>query len=268
MHLSRWLTGIVAVPLLIFVVYAGPRWLFYIVLFAASVKGLLELFRMSAPELPVPLKSLAVFLDLLFFYCLWTGSFYQALAVFCLWVLLPLTFCLFSSPGLRSRASEAAGILAAGFLYVCLPFALLLMVMDRYPRGNLWILFLLTVIFLSDTGAFYFGRFFGKRKLYPSVSPNKTWAGALGGLFAGVVSGLLVARLFRLGGFPLETALLAGALSVVGQVGDLVESMLKRNAGVKDSGRVLPGHGGLLDRVDGVLFAVPLLYLYLSWSVP
>jgi len=267
MHLSRWLTGIVAVPILVFFVYAAPRWLFYILLFAASVKGLFELFRMSAPEMPAPLKCLAVFLDLLFFYCLWSGWFYQALAVLCLWVILPLTFCLFSSPALRSRASEAVGAQAAAFLYVCLPFALL-MVMDRYPRGNVWILFLFTVIFLSDTGAFYFGRFFGKRKLYPSVSPNKTWAGAFGGLFAGVVSGLLFARLFRLGGFPLEIALLAGALSVAGQVGDLVESMLKRNAGVKDSGRILPGHGGLLDRVDGVLFAVPLLYLYLSWSVP
>lgn len=267
MHLTRWLTSIVAVPLLVFVLYAGPRWLFYILLFAASVKGLLELLRMSAPGLPSPLKTIAIFLNLLFFYSLWRGSFYQALAVFCLWVILPLAFGLFSSPVLRSRAAEVAGALALAFLYVCLPFALL-MVMDRYPRGNIWILFLLTVIFLTDTGAFYFGRFFGKRKLYPRVSPNKTWAGAFGGFLAGVISGLLFSRLFHLGGFPLQVGLLAGALSVCGQVGDLVESMLKRNAGVKDSGRILPGHGGLLDRVDGVLFAIPLLYLYLSWFTP
>jgi phosphatidate cytidylyltransferase len=267
MHLYRWLTSIVAVPILVYLVTSGPRWIFYSVLFAASVKGLFELLRMSAPEWPSPLRAICVFLNLAFFYCLWRGFFYQVFALFCLWVIIPLVFCLFSSPAFRNRAAEMAGSLALAFLYVCLPFGLL-MVMDRYPRGNFWILFLLTVIFMSDTGAFYCGRFFGKRKLYSSVSPNKTWAGALGGLSAGVISGLLFSTLFRLGAFPLEAGLLAGSLSVCGQVGDLVESMLKRTAGVKDSGRMLPGHGGLLDRVDGVLFAVPLLYLYLSWFTP
>jgi phosphatidate cytidylyltransferase len=267
MHLYRWLTSIVAVPLLVYLVSFGPRWLFYLLLFAASVKGLLELFRVIAPELPSPLKVMVAFLNLLFFYCLWRGFFYQVFAVFCLWAIIPLGFCLFSSPAFRSRAAEAVGGVALGFLYVSLPLALL-MVVDRYPKGNSWILFLLTVIFISDTGAFYCGRFFGKRKLFPSVSPNKTWAGAVGGLSAGVFSGLIFSTLFRLGSFPLQIGLLAGCLSVCGQIGDLVESMLKRNAGVKDSGRILPGHGGLLDRVDGVLFAAPLLYLYLSWFTP
>jgi phosphatidate cytidylyltransferase len=267
MHLYRWLTSIVAVPLLVYIVSFGPRWIFYILLFAASVKGLLELLRISAPGLPSPLKIITILLNLLFFYSLWRGFFYQVFAVFCLWVIIPLAFCLFSSPAFRNRAAEMTGSLALAFFYVCLPFGLL-MVMDRYPGGNSWILFLLTVIFINDTGAFYCGRFFGKRKLYPSVSPSKTWAGAFGGLSAGIISGLLFSYLFRLGAFPLQAGLLAGALSVCGQVGDLVESMLKRNAGVKDSGRILPGHGGLLDRVDGVLFAVPLLYLYLSWFTP
>ena len=267
MHLYRWLTSIVAVPLLVYIVAAGPRGLFYTLLFAASLKGLFELLRIIAPGLPSSLKIISILVNLFFFYCLWRGLFYQAFALFCFWVIVPLAFCLFSPPALRNRAAEVVGSLSVVFLYVCLPFGLLL-VMDRYPRGNLWILFLLTVIFISDTGAFYFGRFFGKRKLYPSVSPNKTWAGAFGGLLAGVISGLLFSYLFRLGGFPLQAGLLAGVLSVCGQVGDLVESMLKRNAGVKDSGRILPGHGGLLDRVDGMLFAVPLLYLYLSRFTP
>ena len=267
MHLYRWLTSIVAVPLLVYIVAAGPRWLFYALLVAASVKGLFELLRIIAPDLPSPFKIIGALLTLFFFYCLWQGLFYQAFAVFCFWLIIPLAFCVFSPPALRNRAAEVVGSLSMAFLYVCLPLGLL-MVMDRHPRGNLWILFLLTVIFMSDTGAFYIGRFFGKRKLYPSVSPNKTWAGAFGGLLAGVISGLLFSYLFRPGGFPLQAGLLAGALSVCGQVGDLVESMLKRNAGVKDSGRILPGHGGLLDRVDGVLFAVPLLYLCLSWFTP
>ena len=179
--------------------------------------------------------------------------------------MIPLAFYLFSPPALRNRGAEDLGKVALAFLYVSLPLALLLLI-DRHPRGNLWILFLLAVIFLGDTGAFYFGRFFGKRKLYASVSPGKTWAGAFGGLLFSVLSGLFFSQLFRLGEFPLKTGLLAGCLGVCGQIGDLVESMIKRSAGVKDSGRILPGHGGMLDRVDALLFAIPVLYVYLTWS--
>lgn len=267
MHLRRWLTSIVAVPLLVYVVLSGPRWIFYGLLVVASSIGLLEFIRMTAPRFPTPVKLLALLLHVLFFYLLWRGPFFQLFAVLCLWVMVPLVYVLFSPPEVRDSASEGVGKLALGFLYVSLPLALLLLI-DRHPRGNVWILFLLTVIFLGDTGAFYFGRIFGTRKLYVSVSPGKTWAGAIGGLLVSVLSGLLFSRLFLLGGFPLETGFLAGILGVSGQVGDLVESMIKRGAGVKDSGRILPGHGGMLDRVDGLLFAIPVLYVFLAWSAP
>lgn len=265
MHLKRWLTSIVAVPLLVVLIFSGPRWIFYGVLFVASAVGLLEFVRMTAPRLPAPVKVLSLLIHLLFFYCLWRGPFFQVFAVLCLWVLIPLAYFLFSPSDLRNTAADNVGKLALGFLYVSLPLALLL-VIDRHPQGNLWILFLLTVIFLGDTGAFYVGRIFGKRKLYASVSPGKTWAGAFGGFVASVLSGLLFSRLLHLGGFPLEAGLLAGFLGVCGQIGDLVESMIKRSAGVKDSGHILPGHGGMLDRVDGLLFASPVLYLFLTWS--
>jgi phosphatidate cytidylyltransferase len=267
MHLKRWLTSIVALPLLVYMIASGPRWIFYGLLFAASGVGLLEFFRMTAPQLPSPVKVISVLLSFLFFYCLWRGPFFQVFAVFCLWVMIPLTFFLFSPPASRNRAAEDLGKVALGFLYVSLPLALLLLI-DRHPRGNLWILFLLAVIFLGDTGAFYFGRLFGKRKLYASVSPGKTWAGAFGGFLFSVLSGLFFSRFFDLGEFPLKMVVLAGCLGVCGQIGDLVESMIKRSAGVKDSGRILPGHGGMLDRVDALLFAIPVLYLFLSWSAP
>lgn len=267
MHLKRWLTSIVALPLLVYLIASGPRWIFYAVLFAASGVGLLEFIRITAPQFPSPLKIISLLVSLLFFYCLWRGPFFQVFAVFCLWVMIPLVFFLFSPPALRHRAAEDLGKIALAFLYVTLPLALLI-VIDRHPRGNLWILFLLAVIFLGDTGAFYVGRLFGKRKLYASVSPGKTWAGAFGGLLASVLSGLLFSRIFHLGGFPVEMGLLAGFLGLCGQIGDLVESMIKRSAGVKDSGAILPGHGGMLDRVDALLFAIPVLYLFLTWSAP
>jgi phosphatidate cytidylyltransferase len=267
MHLKRWLTSIVALPLLVYMIASGPRWIFYGVLFVASGVGLLEFLRMTVPQLPSPVKITSVLLSFLLFYCLWRGPFFLVFAVFCLWVMIPLVFFLFSAPALRNRAAEDLGKVALGFLYVTLPLALFLLI-DRHPRGNLWILFLLTVIFLGDTGAFYFGRLFGKRKLYASVSPGKTWAGAFGGFLTSVLSGLLFSHFFQLGEFPLKAGLLAGVLGVSGQIGDLVESMIKRSAGVKDSGRILPGHGGMLDRVDALLFAIPVLYLFLTWSAP
>jgi phosphatidate cytidylyltransferase len=264
MHLYRWLTGIIAVPLLVYIVSFGPLWLFRGLVLIASVVGFLEFIRLTAPEFPFTAKVLSVVLSVLFVYCLSGGPFFQILAIFCLWVMIPLGFYLFSSQTRRNRAAEEIGKAALGFLYVSLPLALLLL-MVRHPKGHLWILFLFTVIFAGDTGAFYFGRWLGKYKLYPAVSPGKTWEGAFGGLFAGVASGLIFSSLFRLGGFPFQAGLLACSLSVCGQIGDLVESMIKRGAGVKDSGRILPGHGGLLDRVDSVLFAIPVLYLFLTW---
>jgi phosphatidate cytidylyltransferase len=265
MHLYRWLTGLIAVPLLVYTVSFGSPWLFRGLILVASVVGVLEFIRLTAPEFPFTAKALCVVLSVLFVYCLSGGPFFQILAIFCLWVMVPLGLYLFSSQTRRDRAAEEIGKAALGFLYVSLPLGLLLL-MIRHPRGHLWILFLFTVIFAGDTGAFYFGRWLGKHKLYPAVSPGKTWEGAAGGLCASVVSGLIFSSLFRLGG-PVQAGLLAGSLSVWGQIGDLVESMIKRGAGVKDSGRILPGHGGLLDRVDSVLFAVPVLYLFLTWSV-
>lgn len=123
------------------------------------------------------------------------------------------------------------------------------------------------MVFMSDTGAFYFGRFFGRHKLYPSVSPGKTWEGAVGGLLFSLIPAYGFALFVSLYRWNWRILILTLAISIAGQIGDLAESMLKRNCGVKDSGNILPGHGGILDRIDGLLFAIPLLYLYLTWSV-
>jgi phosphatidate cytidylyltransferase len=127
------------------------------------------------------------------------------------------------------------------------------------------LLFLLLCIWVSDTAALYFGSAFGRRKLAPSISPNKTVAGSVAGILGAVCTALLF-RLLSLVQWPLSFVVLSGFLvSILGQGGDLVESAVKRDAGVKDSGRLIPGHGGVLDRVDALLFAVPLFYYALAW---
>ena len=150
-----------------------------------------------------------------------------------------------------------------GPVYTALPLALLIFI-DMRPQGHLWIFFLLTVVFACDTGAFYFGRSFGKHKLHERVSPGKTWEGAFGGVFCSLLAAMLFIKFIDLHPFNVSLILLVITLAIASQIGDLAESVLKRNQGVKDSGSILPGHGGILDRIDGLLFAIPVLFFYLS----
>ncbi|MBA3571545.1 MAG: phosphatidate cytidylyltransferase, partial [Pyrinomonadaceae bacterium] len=122
--------------------------------------------------------------------------------------------------------------------------------------------FFFLVLMGSDTGAYFVGRAFGKRKLAPSISPEKTWEGVAGGLLAGLLMGT-IAHFWFFRELPLKLALpLAAVMTVVGILGDLTESALKRSAGAKDTANILPGHGGLLDRLDSLLFNAPVIYYF------
>lgn len=145
-----------------------------------------------------------------------------------------------------------------GFFYVGLLPAFAVQIVDL-PQGRLWFITLLAVVFAGDIGAYLTGMSFGRRKLMPMVSPKKTLEGAAGGLVFSVATGLFLAPI--LGHAFLPLAVLAAAMAIVGQFGDLFESQLKRVADLKDSGQIMPGHGGVLDRIDGVLFASPILLL-------
>jgi len=135
--------------------------------------------------------------------------------------------------------------------------------------GRNWVFFALFVTFSSDTTAFFIGRALGRHHLAPHISPGKTWEGAIGGILGAIVVSLLFTLPTPLS-LPLSywQAILLGLLvSIFGQLGDLVESLLKRNTGVKDSGKLLPGHGGFLDRIDSIVFAGIVVYYYVIWAV-
>jgi phosphatidate cytidylyltransferase len=130
------------------------------------------------------------------------------------------------------------------------------------PDGAAWIFFLLTLVFLGDIGAFYAGSYLGKHKLCPSVSPGKTVEGSVGGLAANIGIGT-VFQFFFLPSLSWGTSILFFLCAgIAGQIGDLFESEFKRFSGVKDSGVILPGHGGILDRIDALLFAAPVAYFF------
>jgi phosphatidate cytidylyltransferase len=151
-----------------------------------------------------------------------------------------------------------------GFLY--LPLLLgHLSLLHGLPHGKEWIFLVLFIVMLGDSAAYFTGINWGRRKLYPAVSPNKSVEGALGGLLGSFVGALL----FKYGFFPElsvgDCVILGLGLGALGQVGDLFESMLKRSFGVKDSGTLIPGHGGILDRLDSLIFAFAPAYYYALW---
>lgn len=153
--------------------------------------------------------------------------------------------------------------LALGIFYVFVPVMALIFLRQQQPGGLLLAFWTLSLVWATDIGAYFAGRSIGGPKLAPRVSPSKTWAGLGGGVLAALILGFV---LHRFAGLPIQLAAASGLLAVAAQLGDLLESAMKRRAGVKDSGSLLPGHGGVMDRLDGVVAAAPLaaaLYLLL-----
>lgn len=186
-----------------------------------------------------------------------------SLGAFTAATLFVATLFLFNYRRIETVAKDCATVLF-GFLYLPLLLGHLAL-LRKVPQGREWILTVFLIVMLSDTIAYFVGSAIGKHRLYPAISPKKSVEGALGGLIGGV-GGALLAKFFW---FPALPWLLAGgigvALGVTGQIGDLFESMLKRSYGVKDSGRIIPGHGGLLDRLDSLIFAFPPAYYLVLW---
>jgi phosphatidate cytidylyltransferase len=242
-------------------VHKGSPFLFACFILLTVLLGLDEYYRMALPQRRLEGVAGAV-----------AGTFLAAsfltsacgtdrlLSLLTLTVVLSALLFLFRIRDIRDTAREFA-LFAAGFLYV--PLLLVHLLLLRYaPHGSEWVFLLMVVVMAGDTGAYYVGSSFGKHKLYPVVSPNKSVEGACGGL-AGSILGAFIARAtFFPELAPVDCLVTALLLGVLGQLGDLFESLLKRGFGVKDSGSIIPGHGGILDRLDSILFAAPAAYYY------
>jgi phosphatidate cytidylyltransferase len=186
------------------------------------------------------------------------------------WSPLALAFATLALAGLllfthdtQDEVPSRAGRITLAWLYCGLLASTLVGL--RVEGGTAWVVLAFVVTWANDTFAYFAGMFFGKHLLYEKVSPKKTWEGFAGGA-AGSVVGALVIRATLLPELPVSLAILLGAgAAVLGPMGDFTESLLKRSAGVKDSGKIIPGHGGLLDRIDALLFVVPWVYLFVRW---
>ena len=152
------------------------------------------------------------------------------------------------------------GISAAGLLFVVLPFSALVRLDGVSVIGRRLVLFTLTLVWAGDTLAYFIGRWFGHMRMAPELSPKKTWEGAAANLLGSLLVGVSFARWLHIDAW--QMVVMAGLANVGGQAGDLIESAYKRSAGVKDSGTLLPGHGGMLDRIDAMILVAPVVWYY------
>ncbi len=277
--LARLATAVVGIPILLWMLFWAPWWVFPAFCLLAIVRAAHELFRMTMVGTPVLygwglvasmglavsyLASLSVVLDVPEVVSPVAGIAPLRLALLPLLATLAVTIGGVLLPLLHPEPNDRAGVrlawMVAGPLYVggllsCIPGLFLV-------AGGGWVVLAMGLAWGSDTGAYFAGRLFGKRKLAPSISPSKTVEGAVGGLAASILIAVIWS-LWLLPNLPLLHAIpLAIVANVLGQSGDLAESLIKRSTGVKDSGSILPGHGGLLDRVDALMFTAAACTFY------
>jgi phosphatidate cytidylyltransferase len=258
-HLKRWITGIVAVPLLFGIIYYGSNEIFFLLIVSLTLCGIAE-YNILSFDNNASLEKIqgfvaAVVLPLAAF----AGGLNHLISAVTL--LFIATFIIFlGSEKCDLPDMSRVSRVAFGILYIPLMMSHVILLRE-HPQGVLWILFMLILAFSGDITAFYVGRMFGKKKLLPHVSAGKTVAGTIGSVLGSIIGCIVFnALLFNIS--FVHAALMGFLGNIIGELGDLCESVLKRSAGVKDSGAMFPGHGGVLDRLDCILFIAPCLFYY------
>jgi len=259
-HLKRWITGVIAVPILFVIIAYGSEGLFALLIMSATLLGMAEYNGMIFGSGFSQEKVETLVVALLIIVSAVAGDMALLVTILTFAVMTVLMFNLLSISKKGMDMTPVGGVIL-GILYIPLLMSHFILIRQA-PAGVHWIFLILVLAFSGDIAAYYVGKALGKKKLLPLVSPGKTVEGTIG-LVAGSIAGCLVFRQFFFPLLPVEHAVILGLVgSIVGQLGDLCESALKRSAGVKDSGTLLPGHGGILDRLDCLMFITPFVYYY------
>jgi phosphatidate cytidylyltransferase len=295
--IKRIATAVVLIPLVLALVLKAPLYLLALVAGAVAVLAIAEFLKLVTPYGVQPLTlATYVFVALFFVFVIFVSSNRTpedatTAMLYGIAVAAALAPFVFLTVAMR-RTDLPSGYPAAAassfaFGYVAIPMALLVQI-RQLPAGAIWTIYTLLAVWAGDIFAYFVGKSLGRHRMSPHISPKKTWEGAAASIVASVIVGTLwmqhapgiSATLLRFGLIerrdgmwglekpPLwPIILLSAVVNIAAQLGDLVESLIKRGAGVKDSGTILPGHGGMLDRIDAMLFAVPVVWAYGAWRL-
>ena len=297
--IRRVATAVVLIPLVLLLVLKAPLYVLALVAGAVAVLAIAEFLKLVTHYGVQPLGPATYAFVALFFVFVIVASTNRTPLVettamlYGMAVAAAIAPFVFLTVAIRmTRADLSSGYPAAAasvfaFGYIAIPMALLVAIRQQ-PAGAIWTIYTLLAVWAGDIFAYFVGKSLGRHRMSPRISPKKTWEGAVASILASVIVGALwfqhapgiSAALLRIGlidrrdgMFGLEQPqlwpiiLLSAVVNIAAQLGDLVESLIKRGAGVKDSGTILPGHGGMLDRIDAMLFAVPVVWAYGAWRL-
>ena len=297
--IKRVATAVVLIPLVLLLVLKAPLYFLALVAGAVALLAIAEFLKLVTPYGVQPLTlTTYVFVALFFVFVIVASTNRTPLVettamVYGTTLAAALAPFIFLTVAMRMRRANltsgypAAAAAVFAFAYVAIPMALLVGIRQQ-PAGAIWTIYTLLAVWAGDIFAYFVGKSLGRHRMSPHVSPKKTWEGAAASIVASVIVGTLwiqhapgiSSALLRAGLIerpdgmwgleqpPLwPIILLSAVVNIAAQLGDLVESLIKRGAGVKDSGTILPGHGGMLDRIDAMLFAVPVVWAYGAWRL-
>ena len=269
---QRLLTGLVGIPILFTAIWLGSFWFFSVLTVCGSV-AVVEFQRMTLKGAHQTPRLLGIIWTISF---LIVGLYSVGLTQFLIMSLITIIVGMFLTSLwtiifcdriaiYRTWLTTSLGSIYIGF---CLSHALALRNLGSGDGwGRDWILFAVIMIFSSDTGAYLVGRFIGKHSLAPKLSPNKTWEGTIGGFILVIIAAVSLKEFFFSGIIYWQVLLISATVGITAPTGDLFESKLKRIYGLKDTGAILPGHGGMLDRLDSTLLTIPFVYYFASTIV-
>ena len=297
--IQRVATAVVLIPLVLLLVLKAPLYVLAIVAGAVALLAIVEFLKLVTHYAVQPLGPATYAFVAAFFVFVMVASTNRTPLVETTAMLYGITLAaalapfVFLTVAMRMKRSNlatgypAAAASAFAFVYIAIPMALLV-ALRQQPAGAIWTIYTLLAVWAGDIFAYFVGKSLGRHRMSPEISPKKTWEGAVASILASIIVGTLwiqhapgiSSALLRVGlidrrdgMFGLEQPplwpiiLLSAVVNIAAQLGDLVESLIKRGAGVKDSGTILPGHGGMLDRIDAMLFAVPVVWAYGAWRL-
>jgi phosphatidate cytidylyltransferase len=280
--LLRILTALVLIPIVVALVWWGPAWILAAVAALVSILALLEFFDLGERIAMRPFRKWTIVCAAGLFYSQYslglvethslaegysivrsaTGGVLSIEAVLLVFVFGAVVTGLTARWALH-EVLPAMAISSAGLLFVALPFSYLVRINEINLVGRKLVLFTLCLVWAGDILAYFVGKGLGRVPMAPALSPKKTWEGALGNLLASLLVGVFFAKWLQVD--AIQMLVIAGLANVAGQMGDLIESAWKRGAVVKDSSNLLPGHGGVLDRIDSLILASPIVWATYQW---